>query len=614
MPIHNNPNRSWEEHVASVQQNPTSEPRNETFNGPGSLQLDQTNASYNRGEGSAQISTTSSDGPNMEASTAQTNTDDQFIGLDQIHDYFRIDQNNGPIIYADIMTSPPTKRTETTEQRSPFQPSRTLQQTPPHVQSRPLPNVPENPERSIRRPSLFVAKECSKASLDPISFADAIEGTNREKWINAIQSELSAHEVNGTWEITDRPERGTSLSTKWLFKTKTNQDGTIKCFKARLVARGFEHCEGRDYHETFAPVARIESLRVLLAIGAIKRYNLEQFDVSTAFLNGTLDEEIFIEPPHGLELPPSKCLRLIKALYGLKQAPYVLNSLFDSTLIEMGFEPLQLDPCVYHLTGKECLLGMCVDDGLVLSRNEKLGKQIISELNDKFKTNLTTGSSFLGTEIISDRNRIKLTQKQYVISMLERYQLQDAKALSTPMHDASSLLDEEQFKDEVIVDRAIYQSLIGSLLYAATLTRPDILFAVNLLSRFNHKARKRHLTAAHRILRYLKSEPDEGLVYSSSSKVNIDCFADADYGNDPSDRVSVSGGLMFLAGSPVIFFSRKQDCVAQSTCDAELVTANEVAKELMWLRGFLDNLCIEYPKPIIWTDNQSTISLHYASN
>lgn len=235
-----------------------------------------------------------------------------------------------------------------------------------------------------------------------------------------------------------------------------------------------------------------------------------------------------MEPPLGLIMHKSKCLLLKKSLYGLKQAPFVWNSLFNSTLKSFGIETSEIDPCIYHLPKSTCCLGVYVDDGLVTSKDRALGKQMIEKLNNKFRTKSTTGSSFLEMELTITKDRIKLSQSQYVHMMVEMFGMADSNSVSTPMHDSKYLVGDSLIENEKLESTTDYQRLVGSLLYATTLTT-YILFAVNLLSRFNAIPRSRHMTAERRVLKYLKGSANRGLVYYPSKQISITAFSDADF-------------------------------------------------------------------------------------
>lgn len=230
------------------------------------------------------------------------------------------------------------------------------------------------------------------------------------------------------------------------------------------------------------------------------------------FLNISVEEVIFVEPPLGLNVANENCLESKKALYGLKKALYVWNSLFDTTMANMGLWAIDIDPSLYELENRDCYLTVYVDDGLVVAQNETSCKQVINNLNESFETKLTSGSSFLGMELLLTDNFTKLSQTWYVKSILEKFKMSECSAVITLINDAVMLLNEEIFEDGKIEDCTHYQNMVESLLYADTLERPDILSTVNLLSRFNTKPQTRHLTAAMWVLEYLKGS----LTYAAS--------------------------------------------------------------------------------------------------
>ena len=444
------------------------------------------------------------------------------------------------------------------------------------------------------------------SSQEPRNFGEAISGPNREEWKKAIRDELLAHQANNTWSIVPRPSCGLTLTAKWVFKLKRDADGTIERFKARLVARGFQQREGIDFHETFAPVARSESIRVLFAIAAMKDLHLERFDVSTAFLNGKVDQELLIEPPEGVETKPGECLRLNKALYGLKQAPMIWNSCFDTAIRKIGFKPLKADPCVYLDEERNRILAVYVDDGIVIGPSKNSCVQLIQSLNNSFVTKRIEGDVFLGLQILRDNNGIHLNQKRYIGDMLSRYQMMDCSPVTVPMVDAKSLVKDDQSEK---VD-APYRAAVGSLLYAALATRPDILYPTILLSRFNNAPKQRHWVAVKRILRYLKGTDDVGLSFKAEKgKVSVEAYSDADWAGAAADSHSTTGVIVFLCGSPVIFVSRLQETVALSSTEAEFIAAYEAAKEISWLSTLLRELKIDFEKPSLFLDNKSTIHL-----
>lgn len=445
--------------------------------------------------------------------------------------------------------------------------------------------------------------QLASGELEPDNYDEAVGGANKNEWKKAIEEELEAHSTNGTWEIVERPEAGVALSAKWVFKIKRKEDGGIDRFKARLVARGFKQREGVDFQETFAPVARTEALRTLFALAAAEQMKIRLFDVSTAFLNGEIEEEIFMEPPQGVSTPASCCLKLVKALYGLKQAPRAWKSKFDETLAEMNYKPLTADPCVYHNQIDKIIVAVYVDDGIILSKETEAAERLLQQLNKHFKTKAVATRTFLGMEIKQTSEGIELSQRQYIREILIRFQMDQSVSVSSPIIDTRELIKTDA--DAIDVP---YQQAIGSLQYLCTKTRPDLMFAVNFLARFNSAPKLVHWTAVKRVMRYVKGTQNYALRYRYGVE-KIEAFSDADWGNDETDRKSISGILILLAGGPIVFASRKQTNIAQSTAEAEFVAAYEVAKDLAWLDQFLQQLDRKPARPKLFVDNQPAVRM-----
>lgn len=402
--------------------------------------------------------------------------------------------------------------------------------------------------------------------------------------------------MNNTWSIVDRRTDRRALSTKWVFTIKRDAVGNLLCHKARLVARGFEQRQGIDFDLTYAPVARLDSIRTLLVICASRNYRLLQFDISTAFLNRKLDEEVMIEPPAGLEIGSCKQLRLNKALYGLKQAPRAWNSAFDRSLIDLGLKPTKSDPCVYE--GKEIFPLIYVDDTLVMGSDKEKFQKLVDKLRDRFKLKQLEGGQFLGMRIDRQDVKLFLSQERYINDMAEKFKLDEARGRPTPISDISSLTDAAGADTETP-----YRAAIGSLQYLACCTRPDIMFATNLLARFSNSPKAEHWAAAKQLIRYVVSTKTYKLTYQTANEMRPIVFSDADWAGDPTDRKSTSGLVISLAKGPVIFSSRKQTTTAQSSTEAEF----EAVKELKWLTQLLNELDIEFEEPVLRVDNHSTI-------
>lgn len=436
----------------------------------------------------------------------------------------------------------------------------------------------------------------------PITFEEALNGSNCNEWKGAIAAELEALEENHTWSISDRPATGATLTTKWVFTVKRDEAGAIEKYKARLVARGFQQQAGVNFFDTYAPVVKLESVRLLLAIAAARAWVITQFDISTAFLNGVLEEEVFIEAPKGVNLARTKCLRLHKALYGLKQAPRAWHSRFSEELEKLRLKRAQVEPCIYY--NGDTILAIYVDDGLIISKTRESAERIIAHLKQSFKVKILSGSQYLGMEIRQNANRISISQRRYIKDILDRFNMESANPPGCPFNDPHGMVHAVG-----TVTGAPYRQAIGALQYLANATRPDILFASNFMARFNAAPKGVHWTAVKQILAYLGGTPEVEIKYSrqDNGPLQIDAYSDADYNNETKTRQSISGGVIMVAGGPVLFFSRKQPVVSLSSTEAEYIAACEVSKELKWLTQLLDELNIKVEQPTLWMDNRSAI-------
>lgn len=330
--------------------------------------------------------------------------------------------------------------------------------------------ITQKGEDSLATDFAGLGTEC--APTVPVSYSESERDKHAAEWRKVIDNELDAHKTNNTWMVVPLPDDKKLLSTKWVFTVKYDALGNLDCFKARLVARGFEQRAGIDFDETYAPVAHTNSVRVMLALCALKNWSMSQFDISTAFLNGTIEEDIYLKPPEGLQTESGHCLKLNKALYGLKQAPRAWNSKFDATLIELGFNPTVSNKCVYVNKDGPSYILVYVDDGLVFAPTEERCAKIINRLAQAFNLKRLSGNSFLGIAIERKEGTISTGQKHYVNIMLERFNMADCKSVSNPIIDTAHL---STCKGEPLDENTPYLAAIGALNYLACRTRPDIL-------------------------------------------------------------------------------------------------------------------------------------------
>ena len=319
-----------------------------------------------------------------------------------------------------------------------------------------------------------------------------------------------------------------------MFKVKHTSDGKVECFKRCLVAKGYAQKHGIDYDETFSPVVRFPSIQTLLAFAVQNNMLIHQMDVVIAFLNGELEEEIYMQQPDGYALPGKEHLvcKLKKSLYGLKQSPRCWNKAFQEYMEQIGFNESAADPCVYiRAMNTMNVVAVYVDDLILIAATLEEMQEVKKSLADRFKMKDMGKLHYcLGISIVQDEENgcIWLHQKQYILNMLKRYRLTEAKTISTPAAVSVKLVKDDSVSKDV--NPTAYQSMVGSLLYAAMATRPDISQAVGVVSKFNSKPTAAHLTAVKRILRYLNGTVDLAFKYQKLKDGSLVGYSDADWG------------------------------------------------------------------------------------
>lgn len=453
-----------------------------------------------------------------------------------------------------------------------------------------------------RRNRLFEAN-LVELSL-PQTYDEAMKSPHRDNWLQAINEELLAHKENNTWTPVERSSQRT-LTTKWVFAIKKDDNDQVKRFKARLCARGFNQIKDIDYQEIFSPTTRYDSIRIILSIAA--KYNLEiqQFDVKTAFLNGYLDENIFIEVPEGISFEVDCVLKLNKSLYGLKQASRCWNRRFTEFLVKYGFVQSQADSCVYVgiFDGVKVFIIIYVDDALVVSSCSYIIKRIMESLKQTFKIKILKLKYFVGMEIEKVNNCIRVHQRDYIEQIINKYCMSDSNPASTPA-DVNVVISKKV--DESIVNFP-YREAVGSLLFLSSVSRPDISFAVNVLSRYVNNPSQQHVNAIKRVIRYLINTKDLYICYGESS--DLTGYSDSDFAGDVDTRKSTTGYIFNMNGGPITWCSQKQKTIALSTTEAEFVAACEAAKEILWLQQLLLELGENVKYVSLYVDNQSAIKL-----
>ena len=437
-------------------------------------------------------------------------------------------------------------------------------------------------------------------SEEPTSYTQALTSPNSEKWLGAMKSEMESMSENQVWTLVDLPDGVKPIGSKWVFKVKTDKDENVTIFKARLVAKGFKQIHGIDYDETFSPVAMLKSIRILLAIAAFYDYEIWQMDVKTAFLNGFLEEDVYMTQPEGFIDPenPKKVCKLKKSIYGLKQASRSWNLRFDEAIKKFDFLRNEEESCVYKkVSGSSIVfLVLYVDDILLMGNDIPMLESVKEWLKSCFSMkDLGEAEYILGIKIHRDRSRrmIGLSQETYIDKVLERFNMENSKRGFIPMQHGISLNKTQCPKtpDEIKRMKNVpYASAIGSIMYAMICTRPDVSYALSVCSRFQSNPGDAHWNAAKNILKYLRRTKDCFLVYGGDSELVVRGYTDASFQIDKDDFRSQSGFIFCLNGGAVSWKSSKQSTVADSTTEAEYLAAVEAAKEAVWLKKFLIEL------------------------
>lgn len=447
---------------------------------------------------------------------------------------------------------------------------------------------------------------------EPATMEEALQSEDAEQWQQAMDEEIASLLSNNTWTLEEVPAGVKPIPVKWVLKVKKDAKGNVERYKARLVAKGFKQREGIDFEEVFAPVSKYATLRALLATTAALDLELHQLDIKTAFLNGYLQEDVYIQQPPGYETGgDNTACHLHRALYGLRQAPRAWHLRLKEELERHGFRPSDADPGLYiraEATDNVYIL-VYVDDILMTANTVAEVTSVKAQLMSSFDArDMGEAHFFLGMTIERDRSNrtIKLSQANMVSDIVDKYGLADGKTRNIPLSSSVRLSQEEGEP----LDTATYNygSLIGSLLYVSVCTRPDIAQAVGALSKFMRSPTSVHWQAAKGVVRYLAGTKDYGVVFSGSGTTTIG-YTDADYAGDIDTRRSTTGYAFIMNGGAISWQSKRQPTVAVSTTEAEYMAAAHAIKEALWLRQLLSDLNLDASTIVIKADNQSAIKI-----
>jgi len=449
---------------------------------------------------------------------------------------------------------------------------------------------------------VFVTSAAFVALADePLTAAEALSGPDKEKWHASIDKEMSSMEKFHVWDpqLVDLPPGKTAVDSKLIFKHKTNEQGEVVVYKTRLVARGFTQRPGEDFGETYSSVAKLVTVRLLMASAACHGWHVHTCDVDSAFLNAPLQEEIYLRQPDGFSDGTDRVFRLRKALYGLKQAPKMWNEELGGHLQASGFERSASDDALYikFFDSGFCFIPAWVDDLLLVSDCEEHIQTVKEILGNKYKIkDLGEVSTYLGMQVKRDKETgwLELGLEKYVGKLEEKFSnlLQETSKVQTPMApDVLYKIRNGGWSDEEAERVSIYEylSLVGCLQYAATAARPDLAFTVSTLAQDSSDPRVIHMNAAARALRYLVDTAHFVLRFHRESGSELVGYTDSDWASE-ADAQSRAAYVFKVGGGAVSWASKKLEGVADSTTVAEYKALTQGAKEAIWLRQLCGEL------------------------
>ncbi|KAL0641862.1 hypothetical protein Bca4012_102644 [Brassica carinata] len=478
----------------------------------------------------------------------------------------------------------------------------------------------EHPSQAVCSFAQYPEEHCAfMVNLDenyiPRNYEEAMMD---KEWKESVGAEAGAMIKNDTWYESELPRGKKAVTSRWIFTIKYKADGTVERKKSRLVARGFTQTYGEDYIETFAPVAKLHTIRIVLSLAVNLGWGLWQMDVKNAFLQGELEDEVYMHPPPGLEhlVKRGNVLRLKKAIYGLKQSPRAWYNKLSTTLNGRGFKKSELDHTLFTLTTPSGMIALLVYvDDIIITGSDKEGIIATKEfLKSMFEIkDLGEMKYFLGIEICRSKEGLFMSQRKYTLDLLKGAGAYGGKTARMPMEDGYKVPREGEIEDsKPYQDPKLYRKLVGKLIYL-TITRPDICFAVNQVSQHMQVPKEHHWRMVERILMYLNGSPDQGVWMGCNGSTEVVGYCDADWAGDRADRRSTTGYCTFIGGNLVTWKSKKQKVVSCSSAEAEYRAMLKLTNELVWIKGILKHLEIDQATPMtMHCDNQAAI--HIASN
>ncbi|KAI0995437.1 hypothetical protein K3495_g12742 [Podosphaera aphanis] len=451
----------------------------------------------------------------------------------------------------------------------------------------------------------------------PNTIEEARKCPDHISWEKAIQTELDMLNQKNTWELVDPPKEANIIGNRWIFTRKFDENGQLCKYKARLVAQGFTQGYIYDYSDTFSPVVRFDSFRLVLAIAAYHGLEIGQIDIKGAYLNGNLTEEIFMTQPKGCDDGTGRVCRLVHTLYGLKQSGREWNKMLKAFLVEKAkYSQLIKEHGLFFRCDSQGydIIAVWVDDFLIASTDSmRLRNTKLEIANNWETTDLGEPKLLLGVQLERDpkTKTIKIYQEQYILKILRRFGMEDCTPVSTPLPPGATFTP--SYDDEAFGDATKYRAAIGSLMFASVATRPDIAYATNLMSQFNGAPSQKHWNGVKNILRYLNGTIKTGILYDKARHHEPDftltAYSDADNGKG-YDRKSISGSVITIVGGAVKWAAEKQRLITVSTSESEYVAANLTGRNCLFLRDIMEELGFPHNEPIpLFMDSDGAIAL-----
>jgi hypothetical protein len=450
----------------------------------------------------------------------------------------------------------------------------------------------------------------------PQSYHEAMK--RPDLWLEPMVKELQVMRDKGVYRLVPRPLGKNVVKSRWVFANKYDDAGNVITHKARLVAKGFTQVLGEDYDETYASVARLESVRLVCAIAASLGLHLWQADFVSAFLNSDNAFEVYMEQPPGFEEGGDDDVwLLLKTLYGTMQGAHDWAKNLERAYRAHGYYTSKADPQVRsRVIGDEITLTSTWTDDILGASSTKEGEiKAKGELAKSYELkDLGAAKFILGMKIekIENSGDIRLSQQAYCERTIERFKMNDAKPRSTPLPAGLTLSADDSPKNRDELDdmkNVPYRQALGSLMWLQVATRPDLSYAVNLLSRFANNPGRKHWEALKHTLAYLKGTSDYGITYRHGGDLRPYGYVDADYAGDGDSSRSTEGHVFFVAGGPVSWTSKRQDTVALSTVEAEYTAFTRASQQAMWINKSLVEVGLRQEWPTnIFADNQGAIA------